>query len=473
MSIPKQNMFPDINLNSVACSLVLVCFFLVTDGLAGKYTGQWNSVFDIYGSPDYKYYHISFTVDDNDVITSLFLNFETSCYNFDSITYSLTPNVQITNDSFTVTNGKAADEDYCVDGEGVVFSGTFSDDTSFSGIFTKEECGTFCSSKTTGMWSGSFALPATSLTQCITPPYSQDFSAPTSLPGWKFNSDNNGNIGVRSGMLIMDDFVADQTSSLNEAVLCVNLKGTNNVVLSFDHMEFSDQDTPLQSEFLNRVNGDGISISNDGTTWHSIVDATTLAASHTNYVVSLDEEVQRIQSTHPDFGYTRNFYFKFQQYDNFPSYFPSFESNADGRGWDDISITADGGSKGDFWTLFLPAILSSTNTPPSTPQENDTTFSFPGNWQGTFTGTDSGTWNVQITGSGNITGTGFSNDLQNSFTLQGTVIDNNFHAEAFAAGGASTGAEFDGKVVTPGSVSGAWVNNNYTSERGTFSGSLQ
>ncbi len=119
-----------------------------------------------------------------------------------------------------------------------------------------------------------------------------------------------------------------------------------------------------------------------------------------------------------------------------------------------------------LWGMFLPAILSSVNVP------EEEGFLYPGGWQGVFSGTDRGTWSVTIDAQGVITGSGYSNDLHDNFTLTGTVDGQNmFHAEAFTAGGASTGGEFSGVVVAPGVVSGTWVNRRYTSEYGTFEGS--
>ncbi len=52
-------------------------------------------------------------------------------------------------------------------------------------------------------------------------------------------------------------------------------------------------------------------------------------------------------------------------------------------------------------------------------------------------------------------------------------IQNNFHAKAFTVGEANTGAEFNGTVIEPGTVTGTWINEKYTCESRTFSGSLK
>ncbi len=100
------------------------------------------------------------------------------------------------------------------------------------------------------------------------------------------------------------------------------------------------------------------------------------------------------------------------------------------------------------WSIFIPVIISSTIA-----NNENGWFLYSGEWQGTFSGTDRGTWNVSIDNEGHVSGSGYSNDLMSSFNLKGKVDrQNQFLAEGFASGGASTGAAFIGTVVAPGKV---------------------
>jgi hypothetical protein len=125
--------------------------------------------------------------------------------------------------------------------------------------------------------------------------------------------------------------------------------------------------------------------------------------------------------------------------------------------------------------LMIPPIIAATHDNVETPDLPPvvTPFSYPGNWIGTFTGTDTGTWDAMIDDKGSMTGDGYSNDLRSKFYFEGTVdTQNNFHAKAVMAGGASTGAEFNGTVIEPGTVTGTWINKKYR-ESGTFTGGLR
>ncbi len=137
----------------------------------------------------------------------------------------------------------------------------------------------------------------------------------------------------------------------------------------------------------------------------------------------------------------------------------------DGRtGSDTFTIRVDGNI-----TSFLPAILSAARSQIF----HAGLFLYPGNWSGTFSGNSSGTWVVNISAEGNVSGTGVSK--LGHFSIEGNVGTNgNFNAETFSIDGSVTGgSKYTGHIVAPGIVTGTWNNNYYPSESGIFSGNLE
>ena len=164
-------------------------------------------------------------------------------------------------------------------------------------------------------------------------PYSQDFSGGLTAHGWTYYTTYYGRNQVVNGRLRMDGTSSSYYGS-NEAVLTINLDGRANVLLSFFQAEFNDEPHTLPAAFSGRHNGDGVSISRDGNTWYTIVNASELAVGSLGrtYSVNLDEHAARIRLNYkPSFAYTRAFKIKFQRY-GVGSY-----SNA-GREWDDIVL---------------------------------------------------------------------------------------------------------------------------------------
>ena len=104
--------------------------------------------------------------------------------------------------------------------------------------------------------------------------------------------------------------------------------------------------------------------------------------------------------------------------------------------------------------LFLTTLLvscSSDNSDDNNPQE----LVFAGEWSGTFSGDDSGTWNATIGTSGTVNGEAFSSAAQQIFPLTGTITnEGEFRA---TAGTAENGATFSG-TFTVDSSSGTWEN---------------
>lgn len=78
-----------------------------------------------------------------------------------------------------------------------------------------------------------------------------------------------------------------------------------------------------------------------------------------------------------------------------------------------------------------------------------------GNYSGSFSGGDTGTFSITIDNNGTITGTGQGSD--ETFSISGTVSSNG----AAAAGNATTGASFVMNINRDGTVSGTWTNSMF------------
>ena len=176
-------------------------------------------------------------------------------------------------------------------------------------------------------------------------PYSQDFSAgiPDDTEGFEYYSSNTyGRIQNFNGSLLMDS-ATDLNYALNEATLTLDMRGFENIVLEFDQTIYADEADSLALKFTGHQSGDGVSISDDGNTWYTIVNASALASTG-SHTVMLDNEVARIQGSYdPNFGYSESFHIRFQQYDD-------YAYSTDGRAWDNIAVYGD-----TQMTLTLPA----------------------------------------------------------------------------------------------------------------------
>ena len=114
----------------------------------------------------------------------------------------------------------------------------------------------------------------------------------------------------------------------NEAIWTVDLEGFSEATLSFYHADFNDEENPLPDVFTGRVVGDGVSISDDGVTWHTVLNAPRLAPFQwTWFSIDLGAAARAA-----GISLDRDFLIKFQQYDDFPL-------TNDGRGYDQIQIT--------------------------------------------------------------------------------------------------------------------------------------
>jgi len=160
-------------------------------------------------------------------------------------------------------------------------------------------------------------------------PYIQDFSLgkPTVSQGWEYYSDNEGRMEVIGGRLRMDAEV-DNTYSLNEAILHVNLTGKTNVTLTLDHLNLSDEANTIPASFVGHYKGDGIALSVDGQHWVKVAD---LTGSFTNQSFALGTILQQAQIAAGSTDLS-DVQIKFQQYDNYPA-------ATDGREFDNIRVT--------------------------------------------------------------------------------------------------------------------------------------
>ncbi|MEM7784404.1 MAG: M4 family metallopeptidase [Planctomycetota bacterium] len=143
--------------------------------------------------------------------------------------------------------------------------------------------------------------------------------------------------------LIMDTDADIPVQSLNEAIWTVDLSTTTNPILSFAFAEWNDENNPLPAVFQNSWNGDGVSVSDDGIVWHTILTDTETAAGQWNqFTVNLEDIAN-------NFGLDLNseFKVKFQQYDD-------GRITDDGRGYDNIQII--GGASSQDWYSFSAVV---------------------------------------------------------------------------------------------------------------------
>ena len=117
--------------------------------------------------------------------------------------------------------------------------------------------------------------------------------------------------------------------SRNEAILHFDATNYSDIILSFDHVEFTDEDDVMSSTFVGSEDSDGVALSVDGTNWFRIADLTGLNISSSYQTFNID-----LSQVATDNGLTMgtDVRIKFQQYDD-------FQIAADGFGFDNITIT--------------------------------------------------------------------------------------------------------------------------------------
>ena len=121
-----------------------------------------------------------------------------------------------------------------------------------------------------------------------------------------------------AGALLMDSNT-DNNFARNEAIWTVDLTGIVSPSLSFFHAEWSDETEPLPASFTGSVDGDGVSVSDDGVTWHTILNAPdTPAGVWNDFRVDLGQLAANL-------GLTLG--------SNFPSQIPTIRQLQSGNGW--------------------------------------------------------------------------------------------------------------------------------------------
>ena len=180
---------------------------------------------------------------------------------------------------------------------------------------------------------------------------SEDFESGLLGPAWStYSSLVTGEIAVSnvraaaagSYALYMDNNDATGAAyNLNEAVWTVNLTSVSAPTLVFSTISYSDETDVLTTDFTGHANGDGVSISSDGTHWHTIW---TNASPTVWTTVTVD-----LAAAAATAGMTlgANFKIKFQQYDN-------YNISTDGCGYDAIAITTPANAN-DYYSFTLAA----------------------------------------------------------------------------------------------------------------------
>ena len=167
-------------------------------------------------------------------------------------------------------------------------------------------------------------------------PFIENFESGSIAPCWEINSTGTGRTLITSSndplsgnyQLIMDSS-QNGTYSLNELILTIDLAGKSDVILGFNHKEFSDEDHIMPDSFSGSHNSDGVAISADGSTWYKVQGLTSadgISPGGTLYEVDLDSVVKSW-----GIDYNNAFKIKFQHYDNYPISY-------DGFAFDDVEV---------------------------------------------------------------------------------------------------------------------------------------
>ena len=99
--------------------------------------------------------------------------------------------------------------------------------------------------------------------------------------------------------------------------------------------------------------------------------------------------------------------------------------------------------------------------------KNGDNSEFAGQYTGTFSGGDYGTFSVTVDSQGNISGTAWSNRYEEQYSISGTISSSG--QIYMVAGHVDTGTIFQGSADSSGNVQGTW-ENSYYSISGVFSG---
>lgn len=112
--------------------------------------------------------------------------------------------------------------------------------------------------------------------------------------------------------------------------------------------------------------------------------------------------------------------------------------------------------------IFSVIILSCSNN-----DDNDSAFPYQGHWSGTYSGQqDHGTFSINVSSKGIVTGTSSSVVFNEDFDVNGNVSQSGQFSAI--AGSATSGATFTGQM-SGNSANGTWLNNS-AGMNGTWSG---
>ena len=93
---------------------------------------------------------------------------------------------------------------------------------------------------------------------------------------------------------------------------------------------------------------------------------------------------------------------------------------------------------------------------------------FAGNYDGSFNGTDAGTWQIVVAGDGNLTGTAHSTVENLDYALDGSVTEEGVLAAGMYDGSLYAGT-YTGTIAADGAVTGTWESED-GAENGSFEG---
>lgn len=124
----------------------------------------------------------------------------------------------------------------------------------------------------------------------------------------------------------------------------------------------------------------------------------------------------------------------------------------------------------NFITLLLAVIVVGCSSDSSSSKNTNIPQSYVGNWTGNYTGdSDHGTFDIDVSSTGDVTGTTTSTVYSHTYTITGKVQSNGSIASTF--GTASSGGTFNGILQTNSNASGTWTNNIPDPDiNGTWSG---
>ncbi|WP_431686776.1 hypothetical protein [Hahella sp. NBU794] len=186
-----------------------------------------------------------------------------------------------------------------------------------------------------------------------------DWGMPSQDEGFQFRSSNQGGrMSVVNGRLRMDQTNYFSTPTANEMDWSVDLSNASQVTLSFYQSETTDDAAMLPESFAGSVEGDGVSISNNGVDWYPVVNADRLdlGAVGGRIDVDLDGEIERIRATlDSTFEYGPGFKIRFQQ-------FGVGKFGYDGRDWGDLLLTGmHAGEATDLEAAFAAPVETVVN----------------------------------------------------------------------------------------------------------------